>query len=32
YQLVRQPGPIVDRVVEIEFDAGGAEIYCFTFG
>ena len=32
YQLVRQPGPIVDRVVEVEFDAGGAGIYCFTFG
>ncbi|MFC5788985.1 thioredoxin [Agromyces tardus] len=32
YQLVRQPGPISDRVVEIEFLGGGVEAYCFTFG
>ena len=32
YQLVRQPGEIRDRVVEIEFLDRGAEIYCFTFG
>ena len=32
YQLVRQPGPIEDRVFEIEFLAAGVEAYCFTFG
>jgi thiol-disulfide isomerase/thioredoxin len=32
YQLVRQPGPIVDRRFDIEFEAPGAEAYCFTFG
>jgi thiol-disulfide isomerase/thioredoxin len=32
YQLVRQPGPIVERRFEIEFAAAGAEAYCFTFG
>jgi len=32
YQLVRQSGPIVERVVEIEFLDAGAEAYCFTFG
>ncbi|MFL5749557.1 MAG: redoxin family protein [Chloroflexota bacterium] len=32
YQLVRQPGPIDDRRFEIEFLAGGVEVYCFTFG
>jgi thiol-disulfide isomerase/thioredoxin len=32
YQLVRQPGPIRDRRFEIEFEAAGAEAYCFTFG
>jgi hypothetical protein len=32
YQLVRQAGPIVDQLVEIEFLAGGVEAYCFTFG
>jgi hypothetical protein len=32
YQLIRQRGPIADRVVEIEFDAPGAEALCFTFG
>lgn len=31
YQLVRQPGPIVDRTVEIEF-LGGVEAFSFTFG
>ena len=31
-QLVRQPGPIVERTVEIEFLGSGAEAYCFTFG
>ncbi len=32
YQLVRQVGPIVDRQVEIEFLAPGAEAFVFTFG
>jgi hypothetical protein len=32
YQLVREPGSIVDRTVEIGFGATGAEAYCFTFG
>jgi thiol-disulfide isomerase/thioredoxin len=32
YQLIRQPGPIADRLFEIEFLDAGAEAYCFTFG
>jgi Thioredoxin like C-terminal domain len=32
YQLIRQPGPITDRLFEIEFLDGGAAIYAFTFG
>jgi hypothetical protein len=32
YQLVRQPAPIVERTVEIEFLDAGAEAYCLTFG
>jgi thiol-disulfide isomerase/thioredoxin len=32
YQLVRQPAPIAERVVEIEFLEPGAELFCFTFG
>ena len=32
YQLIRQPGPIVDRLFEIEFLDMGGEAYCFTFG
>ena len=32
YQLIRQPGPIEDRVFEIEFLHAGVEAYCFTFG
>lgn len=32
YQLVRQRGPIADRLVEIEFEQGGVEAYCVTFG
>jgi hypothetical protein len=32
YQLVREPGSITDRTIEIEFEAPGAEAYCFTFG
>jgi hypothetical protein len=32
YQLIRQPDPIRERLVEIEFLGAGAEAYCFTFG
>jgi hypothetical protein len=32
YQLVRQPGPILDRLFEIEFLDAGLEAYVFTFG
>ena len=32
YQLVREPGSIVDRTFEITFGASGAEAYCLTFG
>jgi thiol-disulfide isomerase/thioredoxin len=32
HQLVRVPGSITDRTVEISFLARGAEAYCFTFG
>jgi thiol-disulfide isomerase/thioredoxin len=32
YQLIRQPGPIVDRQVEIEFLDSGAQAFSFTFG
>jgi thiol-disulfide isomerase/thioredoxin len=32
YQLIRQSGPIADRLFEIEFLDAGAEVYCFTFG
>jgi hypothetical protein len=32
YQLVREPGSIVDRTFEIEFLAPGVEAYVFTFG
>ena len=32
YQLVRQPKPIIDRQIEIEFLDAGAEAFAFTFG
>ncbi|MGN6167243.1 MAG: hypothetical protein ACTHQQ_03605 [Solirubrobacteraceae bacterium] len=32
HQLIRQPGPITDRTVEITFRAAGIEAYVFTFG
>jgi thiol-disulfide isomerase/thioredoxin len=32
YQLIRQPGEIQDRTVQIEFLDSGAAIYSFTFG
>jgi thiol-disulfide isomerase/thioredoxin len=31
-QLVRQPGAIRDALLEVRFEAAGAELYCFTFG
>jgi hypothetical protein len=32
YQLIRQPGPIEDRLFEIVFQDAGAQGFCFTFG
>jgi thiol-disulfide isomerase/thioredoxin len=32
YQLIRQPGPILDRQFEIEFLDSGVEAFSFTFG
>jgi thiol-disulfide isomerase/thioredoxin len=32
YQLIRQSGPVEERLFEIEFADAGAEAYCFTFG
>jgi Thioredoxin like C-terminal domain len=32
YQLVREPGAIGDRTLEITFEQAGAEAYSFTFG
>jgi hypothetical protein len=32
YQLVREPGSVVDRTFEITFLAPGVEAYVFTFG
>ena len=32
YQLIRQPGPIADRLFEIEFLDPGVEAFVFTFG
>jgi thiol-disulfide isomerase/thioredoxin len=32
YQLIREPGSITDRTVELTFEAPGAEAYVFTFG
>lgn len=32
YQLLRQPGPIVDRQFEIQFLDAGVEAFSFTFG
>ena len=32
YQLIRQPGAIVDRTIEISFRERGVEAYVFTFG
>jgi cytochrome c biogenesis protein CcdA/thiol-disulfide isomerase/thioredoxin len=32
YQLIRQSGPVTDRLFDIEFFAPGARAYAFTFG
>jgi hypothetical protein len=32
YHLVRQPGRIADRTLEIDFGAPGVEAYVLTFG
>lgn len=32
YQLIRQPGPILDRTFEITFLDAGVEAFAFTFG
>jgi hypothetical protein len=32
YQLIRQPGSVIDRTVEIAFFDQGVEAYVFTFG
>ena len=32
HQLIRQPGQVTERTLEIEFGAAGAEAHCFTFG
>jgi thiol-disulfide isomerase/thioredoxin len=32
HQLIRQTGPIDERLIEIDFLNAGAEAYCFTFG
>jgi hypothetical protein len=32
YQMIRQRGPITDRLFEIEFLDAGAAVYAFTFG
>jgi Thioredoxin like C-terminal domain len=32
YQLIRQPGAIVDRQFEVEFVEAGVEAFAFTFG
>jgi thiol-disulfide isomerase/thioredoxin len=32
YQLIRQPGPITERQIEIEFLDAGAQVFVFTFG
>jgi thiol-disulfide isomerase/thioredoxin len=32
YQLIRQQGPIADRLFEIEFTDPGIQVYAFTFG
>jgi hypothetical protein len=32
YQLIRQPGPVIDRTLEINFLDSAIQVYAFTFG
>ena len=32
YQLIRQPGPVADRTLEVTFLDPGVQAYAFTFG
>jgi Thioredoxin like C-terminal domain len=32
YQLIRQPGPVTERTLEIAFLDPGVQAYAFTFG
>ena len=32
HQMIRQPGPVIDRTFEITFSDPGAQVYVFTFG
>jgi hypothetical protein len=32
YQLIRQPPPVAERQLEIEFLDAGVEVFAFTFG
>jgi hypothetical protein len=32
YQLIRQPAPIADRLLQVEFLDGAVEAFVFTFG
>jgi thiol-disulfide isomerase/thioredoxin len=32
HQMIRQPGPVIDRTFEITFSDPGAQVYAFTFG
>jgi len=32
HQMIRQPGPVIDRTFEITFSDPGAQVYSFTFG
>jgi thioredoxin family protein len=32
HQMIRQPGPVIDRTFEITFSDLGAQVYAFTFG
>ena len=32
HQMIRQPGPVIDRTFAITFSYPGAQVYAFTFG
>jgi hypothetical protein len=32
YQLIRQRGPVTERLFEIEFEEAGVQGFAFTFG